>query len=98
MTPDEALEVLLAPSARELEIKAKRRAHAAFDPIWQRGQMTRPMAYAWLTAALGRTEQVHIKDMRPDECECVVTLSLIQRGYSKSARQRWRRKHARNDR
>jgi hypothetical protein len=33
--------------------EAKKAAHAAFDPLWKRGSMTRTQAYAWLSAALG---------------------------------------------
>jgi hypothetical protein len=33
--------------------KAKQRAHAAFDPIWRGGRMSRDKAYKWLAGKLG---------------------------------------------
>lgn len=33
--------------------KARSAAHAAFDPIWQQGRMSRNAAYKWLAAQLG---------------------------------------------
>lgn len=37
--------------------KLRQQAHAAFDPLWQRGGMTRSAAYAWLRCTLGMTER-----------------------------------------
>ena len=31
---------------------ARRAAHAAFDPLWQQGALTRETAYEWLAGAL----------------------------------------------
>jgi ssDNA-binding Zn-finger/Zn-ribbon topoisomerase 1 len=58
----------------EAGIRARRHAHAAFDPIWQRGGMTRRDAYRWLTKAMGATKQVHIGEMSVEECERVERL------------------------
>lgn len=70
------LEAALQPSAQELEIEAKHRAHAAFDAIWRYGHMTRPAAYAWLTKQMGLQQQVHIKDLNPEQCAHVVRICL----------------------
>ncbi len=39
--------------------KAKMAAHAAFDPLWREGSMSRGAAYAWLAKAL---------ELSPDDC------------------------------
>jgi len=36
------------------------KAHKAFDPLWQRGRMTRIEAYALLGAALGGADQAEV--------------------------------------
>lgn len=41
-----------APSRGPLR-RAKMEAHAAFDPIWRTGEMSRSAAYAWLANELG---------------------------------------------
>jgi len=51
---------------------ARAQAHAAFDPLWRNGSMTRPDAYRRLTKALGVKGQVHIGDMGVEECAAVV--------------------------
>jgi hypothetical protein len=71
-----SLEPDIEPSQVELEIQAKHRAHAAFDPIWRNGRMTRKAAYAWLAKQLGTKDPVHIKDMGVAECERVVRICL----------------------
>lgn len=39
----------------------KKRAHAAFDPLWRSGRMKRNAAYAWLSEKLGIPyQQTHI--------------------------------------
>lgn len=53
---------------------AKRRAHAAFDPIWKSGEMRRGDAYCWLSKVLGISkEKCHIGMFDVDGCEAVVT-------------------------
>lgn len=52
---------------------AKIRAHAAFDPIWKSGEMSRADAYAWLAGAIGMSRQnCHIGMMDEDACRAVV--------------------------
>lgn len=44
--------------------KARSAAHAAFDPLWKRGQMKRSQAYKWLAAQLGQSPgETHISWM-----------------------------------
>lgn len=51
----------------------KMRAHAAFDPLWRSGQMSRKQAYAWLAARLGLTvEETHIGMFDVELCRLVV--------------------------
>ena len=53
--------------------KAKSAAHAAFDPLWRSGQMTRRGAYAWLAGAIGiSADDCHIGMMDVDGCKAVV--------------------------
>lgn len=55
--------------------KARSAAHAAFDPLWKRGVMSRPSAYAWLTQATGiAREQCHIGMMTAEQANLVVRL------------------------
>jgi len=52
------------PLASEETHKARNAAHAAFDPIWKRGFLTRHMAYRRLQAELGLSEkECHMKVM-----------------------------------
>ncbi len=62
------------------EVKAaRRRAHAAFDPIWEQGFMHRNAAYDWLAKALGlRRADVHIGAFSREQCENVVILSTAK--------------------
>jgi hypothetical protein len=54
---------------------AKVRAHAAFDPMWRRGGMTRNDAYTWLAKALGiERECCHIGEFDVELCESVVSV------------------------
>jgi hypothetical protein len=65
------------PSERtNKEVYAARcRAHAAFDPIWQSGEMVRSEAYVWLAEQLGvRVYKAHIKRMGIAECDKVVEI------------------------
>lgn len=53
--------------------KAKSAAHAAFDPLWRSGEMTRREAYAWLATTLGlSSDKCHIGMMDVDACQAVV--------------------------
>lgn len=47
---------------------ARQTAHAAFDPVWKRGLMTRQEAYARLAAVLGQDEtETHISLMTAEQ-------------------------------
>jgi len=53
--------------------KAKIAAHAAFDPLWASGRMTRKAAYAWLANMLGiPVANCHIGMFDVDGCQAVV--------------------------
>jgi zinc-finger-containing domain len=52
---------------------ARMKAHAAFDPLWKSGAMTRTKAYQWLSKATGIPKATcHISMMNPDQCRKVV--------------------------
>lgn len=51
----------------------KQKAHAAFDPLWKSGQMTRRDAYAWLSKATGiDVDRCHIGMMDVADCKAVI--------------------------
>lgn len=53
--------------------KANRRAHDAFDPLWQARHMSRQSAYKWLAEQLGISpENCHIGMMDVEGCNAVV--------------------------
>lgn len=56
--------------------EAKKAAHAAFDPLWQRNDgMSRTRAYRWLAESLGLTlAKAHIGMFDVDQCRRVVEL------------------------
>lgn len=59
---------------RELR-NARMDAHAAFDPLWKDGRMTREGAYDWLAWSLGiERDQCHIALFGLLECRQVVEL------------------------
>jgi hypothetical protein len=52
---------------------AKKMAHAAFDPLWREGHMTRSEAYAWLARELGISlEECHIGMFDVETCQRVI--------------------------
>lgn len=55
--------------------RARKAAKEVFNPLWQRGAMTRDQAYAWLASALGiaDVEQCHIGWFDVAQCAAVVT-------------------------
>lgn len=56
---------------------AKQRAHAAFDPIWKTGLMTRLKAYRWLARELGiEDEACHIGEFDIAQCDAVISACL----------------------
>jgi hypothetical protein len=55
--------------------KAKMAAHAAFDPLWKSGQMSRKKAYALLSEKMGLTpKETHIGMFDVEQCNAVVLL------------------------
>jgi hypothetical protein len=55
---------------------AKSNAHRFFDPLWQRGGMTRRQAYAWLAGRLGiPVAACHIGWFDVNMCHRVIRLS-----------------------
>ena len=62
--------------------EARKRAKAAFNPLWQNGQMTRSDAYAWLAGAMGIAdkEQCHIGWFDAAQCNQVVSVIAAQQG------------------
>lgn len=62
---------------------AKQAAHALFDPLWQRGEMTREKAYAWLARELGIPgKDCHIGMFDVDTCVRVIEVCKKRRGLS----------------
>ncbi len=60
---------------------AKSTAHAAFDPFWQDGQLTRSKAYTWLGRKLGLThEACHIGKFDLERCNQVIDICRAERG------------------
>ena len=59
---------------------ARNRAHAAFDPIWRSGEMSRRKAYAWLGDQLGLpVKRVHIAEFDLAICSKVVSVCKSSR-------------------
>lgn len=51
----------------------KQRAHAAFDPMWKSGAMSRRKAYAWLSTSMGiPSNKTHIGMFDEAQCRAVV--------------------------
>lgn len=63
--------------------KAKTEAHAAFDPLWKTGKLSRRKAYAWLAGSLGiPISECHIGEFDVTTCARVVSLSRSYPGAS----------------
>lgn len=61
----------------------KKRAHAAFDPIWKEGRFRgrRNAAYAWLSEQMNLpVEKTHIGMFDEKQCEQVVQICHVERG------------------
>lgn len=55
--------------------KAKMQAHAAFDPLWKSGSMSRTEAYRWLSRELGiPPQQTHIGMFDVETCKRTINL------------------------
>ena len=58
----------------------KKRAHAAFDPVWKSARMSRREAYAWLSAKMNiPIAACHIGMFTPDQCRQVVSICEQER-------------------
>ncbi len=58
--------------------EAKKRAHAAFDPWWQKGGLNRSTAYEWLAQRLYISEaDCHIGKFDVAQCERVCEVMAI---------------------
>lgn len=58
------------------QLRKKRiQAHAAFDPLWQNGRMTRNAAYKWLAAQMQMpVNEVHVGHFDMGMCEAVIEI------------------------
>ena len=57
--------------------EAKKKAHAAFDPIWKGGTLTRKAAYSWLAKMMGiPSENAHIGMFNEAQCRQVVGICM----------------------
>lgn len=66
-----------APPGSDLA-KARIAAHAAFDPLWQSGRMTRTKAYSELARRLGIPKHLaHMQMFDKATCEHVIALFLV---------------------
>lgn len=66
-----------APPGSDLA-KARIAAHAAFDPLWQSGRMTRTKAYSELARRLGIPKHLaHMQMFDKATCERVIALFLV---------------------
>ena len=62
----------------------RKKAHAAFDPIWlYTGKKERYQAYQWLTKQLGLTQQVHIGEADIETCQRIIRVSWDRRNQMK---------------
>ena len=56
--------------------RAKSDAHAAFDPLWREGSMSRHQAYKWLAQQMGIDKsEAHIGMFDVAQCKRVVQIS-----------------------
>lgn len=61
--------------------RLKQDAHAAFDPLWKSGKLTRKEAYAWLSHAMDIDPNAcHIGMFNEDLCRKVVKVCNDQKG------------------
>lgn len=54
--------------------KARRLAHAMFDPLWKSGSMSRGKAYKWLREQMGREDKIHIAALSLEDLRRVVDI------------------------
>lgn len=54
---------------------ARGEAHAAFDPLWKSGAMSRSQAYKWLAMQMGlRPDDCHMEKFTVEQCRKVVEI------------------------
>lgn len=59
------------------------RAHDAFDPLWQSGEMSRNAAYRWLAQELGiERDDCHMSLFNKTMCEKVIDICEQKRGIT----------------
>ena len=57
--------------------RARREVHAAFDPLWRIGWLTRPKAYQWLGAQLKiPIEECHVGMFDLDRCAAALVACM----------------------
>lgn len=62
---------LATKELRQLKMKA----HAAFDPLWKSGEMSRPAAYMWLAKRMNMpVKRCHIGWFSEDQCRKVIQI------------------------
>lgn len=55
--------------------KARKAAHAAFDPLWRNGSMSRTDAYAWLAEQMGiDVDKCHIGMFTEAQCNSAIEI------------------------
>lgn len=55
---------------------ARKRAHAAFDRIWQEKSLSRSDAYKWMQQRMNLTsEEAHISRLSAEQCEHLIALA-----------------------
>lgn len=60
--------------------RAKQYVHAAFDPIWRSGELSRSRAYAWLARALNiSTAECHIGMFDVERCRAAYRACIDRR-------------------
>lgn len=70
-------------TAKGMTAASRIKAHAAFDPLWQSGQMTRSEAYRWLADELGVPKRLcHMKHFDDAICRKVVRICTLRQSKS----------------
>lgn len=52
----------------------RKKAHAALDPLWKEGHVSRGKAYRWLAKKLRVTGEVHIGEMGINDCRRAIAV------------------------
>ena len=71
----------LGTMANESLRKLRKQAHAAIDPVWKDGSMTRTEVYGWLASRMSiSVEECHIAMFDEEQCEMALRLARYKRG------------------